>query len=364
MLRRRRTDTFGLSFLDCICCGFGAVILFYVMMSAQGGIRRIHRTDDLKSEVNRLAERVDAGTRNLVVLRNVLEKTQSDTATEEASAVRLLAEIKQQSEQLSSYDATSVARREHVEQLQSDMKALEEGKRRLEAGSEDRAPPGQDTRMVPSGGERRYITGITLRGKRILILVDRSASMLHEDLVSIIRLRNSGDDAKRAASKWRRTIQIVDWLATQMPAATKYQIYAFNTKADPLVANTAGTWLESANGDALARNIAALQLLVPRDGTSLVNAFAAARTLNPRPDQIILITDGLPTQGKSAGQRKYIDAGARARLFDDAVAVLPENVPVDVVLLPMKGDVQAAHRFWRLARLTNGTLLAPSRDWP
>jgi hypothetical protein len=149
-----------------------------------------------------------------------------------------------------------------------------------------------------------------------------------------------------------------------MPPATRYQIYAFNTRAEPLVPNTAGTWLDAASGDALARNIAALQSIVPRDGTSLINAFAVVRTLNPLPDQIILITDGLPTQGKSPGQRKYIDAGARARLFDDAVAVLPENVPTDVVLLPMKGDVQAAHRFWRLARLTHGTLLAPSRDWP
>ena len=90
-MRRRRTDAFGLSFLDCICCGFGAVILFYVMMSAQGGIRRVQRTDDLKSEVNRLAERVEAGTRSLVVLRTELETAKSETATEEASAVRLLA---------------------------------------------------------------------------------------------------------------------------------------------------------------------------------------------------------------------------------------------------------------------------------
>jgi hypothetical protein len=30
----------------------------------------------------------------------------------------------------------------------------------------------------------------------------------------------------------------------------------------------------------------------------------------------------------------------------------------------MYGDVQAAHRFWDLARLTDGTLLMPSKDWP
>ncbi|MGF1957758.1 hypothetical protein ACQUFE_18000, partial [Enterococcus casseliflavus] len=87
------------------------------------------------------------------------------------------------------------------------------------------------------------------------------------------------------------------------------------------------------------------------------NAFAAAKALSPQPDQIILITDGLPTQGKTAGLRKYVNSEARARMFDDAVGQLPEGVPVDSILLPMQGDLQAAHRFWNLARLTNGTLM-------
>jgi hypothetical protein len=39
-------------------------------------------------------------------------------------------------------------------------------------------------------------------------------------------------------------------------------------------------------------------------------------------------------------------------------------VPVDVILLPMKGDLPAAHRFWQLTRFTNGTLMMPSKDWP
>jgi hypothetical protein len=35
-----------------------------------------------------------------------------------------------------------------------------------------------------------------------------------------------------------------------------------------------------------------------------------------------------------------------------------------VVLLPMKGDLPAAHRFWQLARLTDGIVMMPSKDWP
>ena len=108
----------------------------------------------------------------------------------------------------------------------------------------------------------------------------------------------------------------------------------------------------------------ALEALVPADGTSLYNAFAAARGLSPQPDQIVLITDGLPTQGKTRGLRRYVNSAERMRLFDEAVSQLPEHVPIDSVLLPMQGDLQAAHRFWHLSRVTDGALLMPSKDWP
>ena len=62
--------------------------------------------------------------------------------------------------------------------------------------------------------------------------------------------------------------------------------------------------------------------------------------------------------------RKYVDAAARARLFDEAVRGLNRNIPVDVILLPMKGDVPAPHRFWGLARMTKGAFVMPSPDWP
>ena len=114
----------------------------------------------------------------------------------------------------------------------------------------------------------------------------------------------------------------------------------------------------------IARELESLRATVPQDGTSLINAFITAKQINPGPDQIILITDGLPTQGKTTGLRKYIQSGDRARLFDEAVGALPDDVPIDVVLLPMKGVIPAAHRFWSLARLTHGTLLMPSKDWP
>jgi hypothetical protein len=365
MRKRRTVEVFSLSFLDCICCGFGAVILFYTIISAQSGLDRQRITSDQRAQVEQLEEKVLEGTRNLIILRNTLEKTKSDTASASEKSKQLLAQLKANSIQMSVYDETSLSRRERIEKLKADIRALEEGTRRLEAGAIDKGPPGQDIKAFRNtGGDRRYITGIKVRGKRTLILLDRSASMLHQDVVNVILLRNQDDVKKRTASKWRRAIDTVNWIIAQLPPDAQFQVYGFNTKAGAVLPESNGKW-QNANDPLLrSKNIEALSAVVPADGTSLFNAFDAVKTLSPQPDQIILITDGLPTQGKSPGFRKYIDAGARARLFDDAVGQLPDKVPVDVILLPMKGDLPAAHRFWQLTRFTNGTLMMPSKDWP
>jgi hypothetical protein len=363
---RRRFEVFTLSFLDCICCGFGAVILFYTIISAQSGMRRIHQTDDVRSEVHKIEEQVLEGTRRLVVLRNTLEKTDSETRQAAARSTALVENLERRREELTTNDATSLARRERIEKLKADVRALEEGTRRLEAAAIDRAPEGERVKAFRAkGGDRRYITGLTMRGQRILVLLDRSASMMDEDVVNVIRLRNSADSARRAARKWRRAVETVGWLLAQLPAGARFQLYGFNTQATPVLAASGSIWLDGGDARALSGAMESLRAIVPQDGTSLVNAFGAIRQLQPAPDQIVLITDGLPTQGVTPPPlRKYIDAGGRARLFDDAVKTLPPRVPVDVVLLPMKGDVPAPYRFWQLAKATGGTFTMPSKDWP
>jgi hypothetical protein len=363
--RRRSTEVFTLSFLDCICCGFGAVILFYTIVSARSGFVQTQATDNLSSQVSQLDEQVLTGTRNLATLRDTLEKTRNEVASTVGKSNILAVQLASRKTQVSNYDATRLSREQRIEKLRADVQALQEGTKRLEAGGDELAPPGQDVAAFrKTGGERRYVTGLRMHGRRILILLDSSASMLHEDIVSILRLRNADDATKRAAAKWRRAMETVHWLLTQIPPGSGYQIYAFNTKAQALLPDTMGQWISGGDLPRMARELEALQAIVPGDGTSLYNAFAASRTLSPFPDQIVLITDGLPTQGKTPGTRKYVDSDARVRFFDEAVRQLPEHVPVDSILLPMQGDSEAAHRFWTLARASDGTLLMPARDWP
>ena len=172
--------------------------------------------------------------------------------------------------------------------------------------------------------------------------------------------------SRKLAPKWRRALVMVEWVTAQLPANSQFQVYGFNTKSRALIGDSHGKWLDSNDPRAINNVLSAARNVVPGDGTSLVNAFITLRTINPQPDQIILITDGLPTQGdKPPLVRTLVTAEQREDLMQDAVKSLPPSPPpFNIVLLPMEGDPSAPIFFWRLARSTNGGFLSPARDWP
>jgi Mg-chelatase subunit ChlD len=363
-MARRKVEVFSLSFLDVIACGFGAIVLFYTILSAQAGVQRQQRNDDIQAEVDRLEEEVLEGYKNLVVLRNSLEST-DEAVPAEGLAARILEETEQLKQQLADAERDTLSKREAIERLKQDLKSLEEGTRRLSAGTPSPGQPGSRIKGFVGSGDRQYLTGLKVGGERILILVDASASMMDESVVNVIRLRNMPESRRIAAAKWRRTVATVDWLTSQLPAKAKFQAYAFNTRAHALVPGSDGRWLEAGDAKALNDALRELRRLVPQDGTSLENAFVAVQSLAPRPDNIILITDGLPTQGTAPpAVRKTIDGEGRLKLFERALDRLPAGVPVNVILLPMEGDPLAPGAYWALARRTDGAFMSPARDWP
>jgi hypothetical protein len=340
------------------------VVLFYTIVQAHVGAQEIIRIDQLTGEVKKLEEEVKEGTKNLVILRNTLEKTDQDAAEAKARAIRVAAELKVRSVQSSTYDEESMARRAHINQLKADIKSLQEGIKRLEGGALDKGPAGERVKSFRGRGSRKYISALEMKGKRILILLDTSASMMDEDVAKVIKMRNQPEPMRRAALKWRRSLDIVEWISAQLPDNGKFQVFGYNTKSKPIYAPGGTQWLEANDPRAINNVLMAARAVTPGDGTSLVNAFLSIRVMDPKPDQIILITDSLPTQGSVPPSRKFINGREREKLFEDAVKVLEKDTPLDIVILPMKGDPLAAHAYWRLARRTSGSYVIPSRDWP
>ena len=110
--------------------------------------------------------------------------------------------------------------------------------------------------------------------------------------------------------------------------------------------------------------VARLKKLVPKDGTSLHAAFSAASRMNPRPDNIYLLVDGLPTQGSSPPTHPTVTGTERLKNFNLAIRRLPLGVPVNVILFAMEGDPYASDAYWKLARDSKGSFMSPSLDWP
>ncbi|HJY37676.1 MAG TPA: hypothetical protein VJ299_09435, partial [Steroidobacteraceae bacterium] len=69
---------------------------------------------------------------------------------------------------------------------------------------------------------------------------------------------------------------------------------------------------------------AATQNALGAFGSPSIGIRMALNALNPKPDNVIIITDGLPTQGASAPLiRKTIDGDDRLKLFERAFTKYP-----------------------------------------
>ena len=363
-MRARDVTPVGLSFLDAMTCGLGAVILLFMIINAAVRDHTVTVTSDLRAEVDQLESDVLEGHRNLVELRNAITETDDDRALTQGLARRLIEMLKEIRVELATFEDSTLARREHINALQADLRSMEEDARRLSASLPSDETPGDRVRARVGDGDRQYLTGLKVGGSRILILVDSSASMLGSTIVNIIRRRNLPDRDKVRAAKWRQTLATVDWLTTQIPRDSRFQIFAFNTTPRPVVPDTGGQWLDASDREVLEGAVRRLGGIVPSDGTSLFHALAVASELNPRPDNIILLTDGLPTVGKSPARASTISARQRAKLFNRAVEQVPSGIPVNVILFPMEGDPLAASAFWRLAMASRGSFMSIAEDWP
>jgi hypothetical protein len=277
---------------------------------------------------------------------------------------KILQPLSEKRQELADRDKQTLAGREHVNKLKADIRSLEEEVKRLQAGAQREEELGRNLRPFPGQGDRQYLTGLKMGGQRILILVDASASMLDETVVGVIRRRNMSSAEKLRAPKWRQAVATVDWLTANLPQDSRVQIYVFNESAGPLLEGSQGTWLEARDLDRLNQAVEKLRRLPPEKGTSLINAFEAAAKMSPAPDNLFLLTDGLPTMGKDKSWGNRVSADKRLSLFRDAVKRLPAGLPVNTILLPMEGDPMAASQFWRLAVDTRGSFICPSKDWP
>lgn len=164
MRRRREVEVFGLSFLDVISCGFGAIVLLLVLSkSAEPSIRE-QTTEDLVSREARLRQLAQetAGRKQALADEVAASREQSQAALRTLAALRVQSDSLQQRSSETRAD-TTVA--DAIEQrLAAARQSLTEEMRRLQAqGVQTRAD-------APVGG-------IPVDSEYIIFVIDTSGSM-------------------------------------------------------------------------------------------------------------------------------------------------------------------------------------------
>ena len=347
----------SLAFLDVMFCGFGAVILIFLILDHASTVSPEESNPELAAEVDLLEEEVEEGQIGLVEIRNILSDVSLEVVTAEGLARQIMEQIDSFLQELAALENNSMATEEDIAQLRSDVEALEEELLRLQASAFEQE--GNSVRQFLGDGNRQYLSGLFLGGQRILILLDSSASMLDSTIVNIIRTRNMDDDRKRSSLKWQRVVNTVDWVSTQLPITSQYQIWSFNTGYASIIPETEDTWLEAADRDQLNDAIENVKNIVPENGTNMTQIFRAVANMSPPPDNIFLITDGLPTLGDRNNSDSLVTPSERLELFEEAVEELSPGTPINVILMPLEGDPSAAAAYWQLAQYTKGSFLTP-----
>ena len=359
MPAKRREQGSLMAFLDVMACGLGAAILLFLIVkhhteaavepdAGERGAAATETLAALREEAQTLAERIAQAQRESEARRVQEARAASAESAQDAARARL-AEIEREIELAR---ARNAALRERVESVEPHQAA--------------------DVIEDVQGGEENYLLGLKVEGRRIAILVDRSASMTDERLIDIIARKVRADAEKRQGPKWRRTLRTARWLLHRLPAGSEVAVIAFNDEAKVLHRES---WADGRDRATLQALFGELDRLVPTGATNLEAGLRALGRLTPEATDIYVVTDGLPTRSLSSpgllsgctkNPRGKVSGECRKLLFAASLrnAAPPAGRKVHVILLPLEGDPEAAPAFWNWTARAGGVLLTPARGWP
>ena len=335
MHKRREAQSSALSFMDCICCGFGAVLLLFILTA------KAQITDSQKKAMQSVnaAETLEAAIRET--------KAKKLALTEEIEALDPQPDTK----------ATSVAALAAEQERLA--KAVEDQAKALAALENKAKPTEQPAALDRPSADKSYLSGLRLRGPRAVILLESSGSMLAKDAKTAIQIIQQGTGAK--SKKWQRSKDAVRAVLAAIPKGTQVAIFAMAEETIALSGGTKNPYIDPYDNEALLSFLGRLAQLEASGGADLSKGLQAVSQLKQRASSLLLIGDGLPTA--PAPRSGSLTEADRVKLFNRAMANRL-NYPFNAILFPFSGDPAAAGLFWQLTGRTKGITLIPDNDWP
>jgi len=348
--KRRESEPFSIAFLDCICCGFGAMLLVFVLTVSQ------QKQVD-KETVEEVQARVD-----LVNQAVSLSQTQSEEMARRLA--QLLLELESRREEKRESELTLADRQRQLLLLLRETGLMQDALATLLDEKESLPSEEEANIPIPNISRRQYLTGVNLQGDYVLFLVRVSGSMLDETIAGASARLGDPDYLKREAPKWQRVVRSLEWMIASLTPEQRFKIYLFNDETVPLLPNRADEWFRRNDQQALREILDRLDDIVPRGGANLERAMTTLRFLPRLPDSVVLFTDGLPTLSDSMPREGEVSERDRQRFFELAERQRPPQVPISTILFPIDGDPLSSFLYWDLANKTRGAMVSPSRDWP
>lgn len=349
--KRREVEVFSISFMDCICCGFGAVLLLFILTTGQ-------RTDFNERDLTEMRDRIARMEKEISEDRAVIERLAKSVAVNDLDLVSLR-------EQNSQDELKVTQRKNDLQLLLQQLSTLKDAMARLM--EEQQAMPTQDEPPplpIPNIDRRQYLTGIRMEGDYVLFVVRASGSMLDDTIDAAAARLGDPDFQKREAPKWQRTLRAIEWLIASLDPETHFQILLFNEETTPILPARADEWFSPRDQQTVGEVVTKLRSIVPQGAANMERAFSTVRFMPRLPDSIVLITDGLPTMSDSFVSSGAVGEEQRVRFFEIAARQLPPRIPVSTILFPFSGDPAGPALFWELGNNTRGALVSPSKSWP
>ena len=210
MPKAKRNIAFSLAFLDIMACGFGAVIVLFLILRGNT-IDVIPPDPRLLAEVDLLQMEILDTEEEKILLLNSLEEIQRNLLEAEGLSKQVITDLEELEKSIQDDPSNIDILRRQVKQLEEKTAQIED----IEFGDK--------VREFVGDGNRQYLTGLTLGGERVLILIDGSASMLSDTLVNVNIRRDMDDIEKQKSAKWQWSLRTLEWLLAQLPPSRDFR---------------------------------------------------------------------------------------------------------------------------------------------
>ena len=376
----RKDDTvgFALSFLDVLSCGLGAAILLFLIVKHGATLIPVDTLEDVASQEQKLAQLLDEKLAEKGAIESKLTASAEAIQVAIANKESLASTQDQQLQNLRSQLSVLNSARDELQNTQEQVTNLQ-----LQREAQLATPTVEVEEEEL--GQTGQLGGLHVRDDYVAILLDRSASMLDHALVEIIRLRGSDAYYKNNAPKWMTAKHTAIWGFKHIGDKKNFVMLTFSDTVQdfdgsPIEPSATLEWKKRGDPGLGLQEVANTVQKVEVGGpTDLESALELLKTLDPMPKQILLITDGLPTvpgqkrlssiKGcpRSKGSTAKLSGECRVNIFNRIERLLQRDfsrTDLNVVLLPLEGDAAAMRKYWKVASLQRGRVLAPAPNWP